>query len=121
MEVKSDEFFYTFKMLMQNWNGELRTNTRPQDVNNFTCFQREEAVEGARDLQQQVEGQEEEVPRRAGLHGETGPDVPEQEQHERGGELHTGAGGHREEAGNVPRGGKGSLLGMIGNFNFCKI
>lgn len=121
MEVKSDEFFYTFKMLMQNWNGELRTNTRPRDVNNFTCFQREEAVQGARDLQQQVEGQEEEVPGRAGLHGETGPDVPEQEQHERGGELHTGAGGHREEAGNVPRGGQGSLLGMIGNFNFCKI
>lgn len=77
MEVKSDEFFYTFKMLMQNWNGELRTNTRPQDVNNFTGFQREEAVQGARDLQQQVEGQEEEVPGRAGLHGETGPDVPE--------------------------------------------
>lgn len=27
MEVKSDEFFYTFKMLMQNWRGELRTFT----------------------------------------------------------------------------------------------
>ena len=76
----------------------------------FACslYQREEAVQGARDLQQQTEGQEEEVPGGAGLHRETGPDVPEQEQHERGRELHTGTGGDREEAGNVPGGGQGS-------------
>ena len=71
-------------------------------------YQRKEAVQGARDLQQQTEGQEEEVPGGAGLHRETGPDVPEQEQHERGRELHSGTGGDREEAGNVPGGGQGS-------------
>lgn len=44
MEVKSDEFFYTFKMLMQIWNGELRTNTRPQDVNNILLVFREKKL-----------------------------------------------------------------------------
>lgn len=69
--MKNDEFFQEFQDVT------TKLTWRVKNFYNFTCFQREEAVQGARDLQQQVEGQEEEVPGRAGLHGETGPDVPE--------------------------------------------